>query len=253
MKQAKFEQEQLIREYVRESLLTEKIDYANQASKLRSGIKKAVKGVAQDAKAVKGKAKELGAALKRGTKLIFGSLAQFLTAGIYEMNREKIDSEYLSTLKNIHKKYGADYENLDSKFKENVDPLVKMGVLYAGPAAALGAAAGLKIASKAQQTGEKLGGSPEIKKMFDDYYDKLAEDMQSIKNDLESKKDNNDAKSKKDKKNAIQKLTALKKHLEDSNEKLKSTGTGEGTLYDKNVEQIKIIDGILKGTGEEQS
>jgi len=242
MKQSKIEQEQLIREYVREALLTE-IDYSAQASKFSSGIKKAVRGAAQDMKAVKGKALELGAALKRATKLILSQGAEFLTAGIYKANRDKIDKQYLATLSNIQKKYGSAYAKLDDKFKENVDPLVKMGVLYAGPAAALGGVLGMKVASKMQKSGEKLGASPEIKKMFNEYYATIDGDLENFQNQIKNKKET----SKKE--TSIEGLKKIRESLKASNETLKNAGTGPGTLYHKNLKGIEKIDEILKSAG----
>lgn len=243
MKKSELKQQELIREYVREALLTE-IDYTSSAKKLSSGIKKAVGGAKEDIKAVGGKALELGAALKRATKLILSQGAEFLTAGVYKANRDKIDAQYLATLGNIQKKYGSAYAKLDDKFKENVDPLVKMGVLYAGPAAALGGVLGMKVASKMQQSGEKLGASPEIKKMFDQYYGTIVEDLKNFQDQIK-KTDGN----KKEKETSIEGLKKIRESLKASNETLKNAGTGPGTLYRKNLEGIEKIDEILKSAG----
>jgi hypothetical protein len=242
MKKSELKQQELIREYVREALLTE-IDYTSSAKKLSAGIKKAVGGAKEDIKAVRGKALELGAALKRATKLILSQGAEFLTAGIYKANRDKIDAQYLATLGNIQKEYGASYAKLDDKFKENVDPLVKMGVLYAGPAAALGGVLGMKVASKMQQSGEKLGASPEIKKMFNEYYDTIDGDLENFRNQIKNKKET----SKKE--TSIEGLKKIRESLKASNETLKNAGTGPGTLYHKNLKGIEKIDEILKSAG----
>ena len=72
------------------------------------------------------------------------------------------------------------------------------------------------------------------------------EDLKKIQDEIKgTKKDNSGDK----KEVGIKSLKKIKESLKENNEKLKSTGTGPGTLYHKNLEEIKKIDAILKSSG----
>lgn len=230
-------QSELLRKYIRESLITE-VNFDQQASKLRRGVAAAASGLKDDLKAVGGKTKELGAAVEQGVKLTLAQTAEFLTVGLYKANRDKIDNEYLTTLNNIKKKYQSSYDNLDSKFKENVDPLTKAAFLY-NPAAVLVGHGLKKAASQLEKSSLKLGASPEIKEKIDKYYASL--DASLKESEAQRTKHTSNKTKSASRQDSINSLTQIKEFLEEQNVKLKHTGTGENTLFGKNKIMIERI------------
>lgn len=238
-------QSELLRKYIRESLIVERIDFSHQADKLKRGVATVVRGLKGDLTAVGGKAKELGAAVKRGLKLTIAQTAEFLTVGLYTADRDKIDEEYLDTLSKIKNKYQSSYDQLDSKFKENADPLIKAAILY-NPAAAVAGYGLKKAASKLEKSSLKLGASPEIKQKIDEYYASLEDSLQKNK-DKRAEQTRNKTKPESTRRRVTSRseMETIKKSLEEQNVKLRPTGTGEGTLFYKNKKIIDFIDSEL--------
>ena len=236
-------QSALLRKYIRESLITEYVNVGRQASKLTAGVAAAVKGLKDDSRAVGGKAKELGAAVKRGAKLTLAQTAEFLTVGLYKANRDKIDNEYITTLKKIKEKYQSSYDQLDSKFKENADPLIKAAILY-NPAAAVAGYGLKKAASKLEKSSLKLGASPEIKKEIDEYYASLEDSLKKNK-DKDRRAGQTKPEPTRRQVTSRSEMETIKKSLEEQNKTLIHTGTGENTLYGKNKKIIDFINSEL--------
>ena len=237
-------QSALLRKYIRESLITE-VNVRRQASKLTAGVAAAAKDLKADLKAVGGKAKEFGAAVKRGVKLTLAQTAEFLTVGLYKANRDKIDNEYITTLKKIKEKYQSSYDQLDSKFKEKADPLIKAAILY-NPAAAVAGYGLKKAASKLEKSSLKLGASPEIKEKIDAYYASL-EDSLKMNKDKDKDRRAGQTKPEPTRRQVMSRdeMETIKKSLEEQNNTLKHTGTGEGTLYGRNKKIIDFINSEL--------
>lgn len=263
-------EQELLREYLRESLLLEYDGYAPGAA--GAALRGAFRGAWEKSfgregggiEAIKGKGKKFISSIKHLGKGVIEGLKEVLSAGILTADYDKVHKEYLDDIKDIERKYGSAFERVKEKFSESASltPLFFAG-LFINPAVAVGALAAKKgsekISDKATINSLSAAASKDFQRAINSYFQLLKEEDKK-KRDAKSLSDfglDEDKLSKSienfgSKKDEILKLLKVEKRrqvlskVKSEKEKLKSALNKAGiddTLildaYDKIIDELK--------------
>ncbi len=243
---------ELLREYLRESILLEYIDsdprYA--AASLRKAVGGATKELEKGVEAGVGDVKKLGATLSRGIKTIAGNLLQAVTLGLYKHDQDKINDTYRRSIQEIERKHGAAKKALNAAFGENIGTLQKVAFLYS-PGATLASVLvdkGLeKMASSIEKMQMKSGASDEYKKKIDAYYDKIQNDAKLATAQSKKAQDEPTSKLSSEKKGSVTSINDLRKvkeRLQNELEEMKKLNLQNTPLFKKHNETLDILGSI---------
>lgn len=178
----------LLREYIRESLLTEDsmTSIASTAGRaFGRGVQKAGLGKGGAGReAIKGKLKKLGKSIKHSAKTILSGAGEFLSLGLFKADFDKIHQEYLDDLKKIEDKYGSAFKRVNADFADASSPINAILWLTNPGAMLLGATVkGLpeKIARKIEKDALTSGASQKFKEKIDAHFGKIKADIEKAK------------------------------------------------------------------------
>lgn len=244
---------QLLREYVRESLVSEDVatttGYYGRVG--RAALARAAQRAGKGVEATKQRGAEFVASLKNLFKRTVASTAQLLTAGLFDANIDKIHKEYLDELQNIRKTYRNVADEWDAAMGEKLAPIVTAAILInpgaAGPAVAkaLAAKVGMgraaEIARKAEENALKSGASDKFKKVVDDYYGKInkqidAAEVASRQRSLRSDEEKRN--------NAISSLKNVESSLTNEFRQLQKLGK-ENEVYKEHAKTLEKLQKVL--------
>jgi len=243
---------ELLREYLRESILLEYIDtdprYA--AASLRKAVGGATKELEKGVEAGVGDVKKLGATLSRGVKTIAGNLLQAVTLGLYKHDQDTINDTYERSIQDIERKYGGAKKALNAAFGESISTLQKVAFLYS-PGTTLASVLvgkGLEqMASSIEKMQMKSGASKQYKKKIDAYYDKIQNDAKLTAAQQKKTQDEPTSRLSSEKKGAVTSpndLKKIKERLKSELEEMKKLNLQNTPLFKKHNETLDILGNI---------
>jgi hypothetical protein len=122
-------QEKIIREFIRESLLSNEIIVE---SSFTSGVKSAVSDLG---KVVAGSAATILASVKQLTGLTYQAIKEVGSLGIFKADYDKVKSQYHQNLAEIQKEYGAEIDAAEKTFSKALFPLTSAAKIGLGATA----------------------------------------------------------------------------------------------------------------------
>lgn len=220
----KSSEEQLLREYLRESILIERDISQQMGRQLISTIGGAAgKAISKNKAAIKGRAKDFLSSLKHLIKGTVAGAGEVASAGLFKADWDKIHGDRLKDLQDIKSKYGSAMEQqFDSPFLQGMYVLSMLTM----PGAALAVKAGEKISKTAQKKSLKVGSSKGLIDKVDAYFGDLEKKSNEIPNIAKREIDRIDDEEKREKAlrnlrssrriEMIESLKNEKKQLEDA-------------------------------------